>query len=778
MSEAPQSSTVDVRKPPRLVARSLASPAGVLVILPALVLASGVVVLLLGRSATRETAETMARHQLVAQAKAVEHDVAFALAQADPVLATMRTLANAAMPPSDALIRLRDAVLGRPAVYNATIAFPSGVMWGAFFDDARVPHVLESRMGDTGTVRTSYTVKNGALVKVSARTDSYDARKRPYYEAAIDARQRVWLPPRVFSASGKTGLTVTEPVYGPDQTLVAVISIDFDVAELSAFLREAPLAGARTVMFTADGTILASSSAAVPRAALEKRLLHHADFGDAALTALFATDEVARLRLRASDGFASIEPRFLHVAAPDGDYLASIAVVGGHRVGTPGALEWYLATLVPESSLLGAMHRLDRTSIIASLIALAIAMAVALVFAWNLVRMRRAVGAARAEARTAVAHAKQLGSYRLVERLGIGGMGEVWRAEHQLLARRAAIKLVRNDLATDPAHGRHIKERFRREAQTLASMRSRHTIELYDYGVTNDGTFFYVMELLDGLDLARLVDAHGPLPAARVIKILTQACQSLAEAHAAGLLHRDIKPANLVLCVAADEVDIIKVLDFGIVHHVAEIVSREIAPREPLASEPPPVTAMPADSNSRLTIEGTVVGTPGYIAPEQASSGPLDPRGDVYSLGCVAWFLLTGTEVYGGATAVEVVRAHIHQPIPPLRPLVQGWLPVDLAVLIECCLAKHPINRPGARELATALRDIEIPAEHAWTEQHAASWWAEQRVGIPAVEAEVISDNSRVVVVQHELAAMPEAQTGSNAKTVVVRSISVTPDPD
>lgn len=769
MSEAPR--PTDDRKPSTRLARSLASPAGVLVILPALVIGAGVIVLLLGRSATRETAETMARHQLVAQAEAVEHDVAFALEQAEPVLATMRTLADAAMPTPDALIRLRDAVLGRPGVYNATIAFPIGVMWGAYFDDAGVLRVLESRVGETGTSRTNYSVKNGELTVIGTVTNTYDARKRPYYKAAIDARERVWLPPRVFASSGKTGLTVTEPVYGRDRTLIAVITIDYDVADLSAFLREAPLARARTVMFTADGTILAHSSAAVPRVALEKRLLTHTDFDDAALAALFATDDVARLRLSASDGSAPSELRFLRLDTADGEYLASIAVVGGKRAGAP--LEWYLATLVPEESLLGAMHRLDRTSIIVSLIVLAIAVGVALMFAWNLVRMRRAVGAARAEARSAEARAKELGSYRLVERLGLGGMGEVWRAEHQLLARRAAIKLVRNDLANDPAHAALIQERFRREAQTLASMRSRYTIDLYDYGVTDDGTFFYVMELLDGLDLAQLVRAYGPLPAARVIAILGQACQSLAEAHDAGLLHRDVKPANLVLCRAADEVDIIKVLDFGIVHHVAEPVPQLPSKPRSVGVRAGSIGAPPErPSDSRLTVEGAVIGTPGYIPPEQALAEPLDPRGDIYSLACVAWFLLTRAEVYGGATADDVLHAHVNQPIPELRPLVQGWLPVELEALIVRCLAKTPIDRPDARELAKALRAIEIPAEHAWTEQHAKLWWAEPRVvAAPRADAETVRGDGRLVG-DHESAGAPtvaEPRSGAEAKTLVAR---------
>jgi len=734
------------RKPATRVARALASPIGVLVILPALVITAGVSVLLLGRGATRETAETMARHQLVAQAGAVEHDVGFALDQAEPVLATMRTLANVAMPIPDALTRLRDAVLGRPGVYNATIAFPTGGMWGAYFDDNNKLRVLESQVGPSGTSRVNYDVKAGELVELARVTNTYDARTRPYYVAAVEQKHRVWLPPRVFSASGKTGLTVTDPVYGSEGQLKAVISIDYDVAELSAFLRKAPLEGAHTVMFTADGTILANSASA-PKAGPEKRLLRFTDYDDPSLAALFGGDALTQARAAIGK-----QPYFSRLATTNGDYLVSIAIVSGERA-TAASSDWYLATLVPESSLLGPMHRLDRTSIIASIVALAIALGVALLFSWNIVRMRRAVGAARAEARSAEERAKQLGSYRLVERLGVGGMGEVWRAEHQLLARRAAIKLVRNDLASDSTHAALIHERFRREAQTLASMRSRHTIELYDYGVTGDGTFFYVMELLDGFDLSQLVKTWGPLPSARVISIIAQACGSLAEAHDAGLLHRDIKPANLVLSRAADEVDIVKVLDFGIVHRVNELAAPRAATQgekrrrlktvtkgarsgadaptvlgDKAVSRPPEMPgSTPASDGNRLTVDGSVIGTPGYIAPEQATAATLDPRGDVYSLGCVAWFLLTGGEVFSGGSTEEILLAHVDAPIPSLRPLVKDWLPVELEAVITRCLGKEPADRPDARELAEVLREIEIPSAHAWTKASAVAWWAEPR---------------------------------------------------
>ena len=335
--------------------------------------------------------------------------------------------------------------------------------------------------------------------------------------------------------------------------------------------------------------------------------------------------------------------------------------------------------------------------------------------------MRRS-GRARAEARSAQERAKQLGSYRLVSKLGAGGMGEVWRAEHQLLARQAAIKLVRNEVLADPVHATLVRERFRREAQTLASLRSRHTIELYDYGVTDDGSFFFVMELLEGLDLSQLVREHGPQPAARVISMVAQACQSLAEAHDAGLLHRDIKPANLFLCRAADEVDIVKLLDFGIAQNVAE----------PILDAAPSTAAKAGitGTGERLTMEGSVVGTPGYIPPEQAVGEPLDARGDLYALGCVAWWMLTGDEVYPGVSSDDLIRTHVFEPIPELR--TPGWLPIELDVLVHACLAKKPEDRPrDARALAEALYAIAIPAEHAWTRPQALEWWKTMRVPAP-----------------------------------------------
>jgi serine/threonine-protein kinase len=217
-----------------------------------------------------------------------------------------------------------------------------------------------------------------------------------------------------------------------------------------------------------------------------------------------------------------------------------------------------------------------------------ISMAVTVFLAW--VSARRVYGLSRALSR-----ARQVGSYQLVQELGRGGMGEVWRAEHRMLARPAAIKLIRTDrvAGSTPSEADHYLERFQREVQATASLRSPHTIEVYDYGITPERSFYYVMELLDGVDLEGLVKTHGPLPAGRAVHMLRQTCHSLAEAHDAGLIHRDIKPANIFVCRYGRDVDHVKVLDFGLVKKVKRM------------------------DDSALTQMGTFAGTPAFGSPER-----------------------------------------------------------------------------------------------------------------------------------------------------------------
>jgi hypothetical protein len=264
----------------------------VLVVVPLLVLGVGLAVLLLGQQATRESAEAMARRQLDAQAAQVEHDVAVTLDQADPVLASMRVLAEAALATPDAMQRLHDVIIGRPGIANAAIAFPSGALWTAFYDGP----TGELRTGDrdASATRTDWSFAGGLHVIERTQT-TYDARTRPHYTQAVASKHRVWMPPHAFSTSHKTGITVTEPVFSnPDSgsagsALAAVVTIDYNVDGLSASIGQAPLEDARTVVFTRDGTILAYPSVAIPDAASkEQRLLRYTDFHDAALDALFA----------------------------------------------------------------------------------------------------------------------------------------------------------------------------------------------------------------------------------------------------------------------------------------------------------------------------------------------------------------------------------------------------------------------------------------------------------------------------------------------------------
>ena len=209
-----------------------------------------------------------------------------------------------------------------------------------------------------------------------------------------------------------------------------------------------------------------------------------------------------------------------------------------------------------------------------------------------------------------------LGHYRLMEKIGEGGMGEVWRARHQLLARPCAIKLIRTELL-DQSRREAATERFRLEARSIARLSSPNTVRLYDFGVSETGSFYFVMELLSGMDLSSLVQRFGPLPPERAVHVLRQACRSLGEAHAAGLLHRDIKPHNLYLCRLGLDFDVVKVLDFGLVKSLSE-------------------------GAAELTAEGALTGTPAYMPPERVIGAAVDERSDIYSLGCVAYWMLTG----------------------------------------------------------------------------------------------------------------------------------------
>jgi serine/threonine-protein kinase len=290
--------------------------------------------------------------------------------------------------------------------------------------------------------------------------------------------------------------------------------------------------------------------------------------------------------------------------------------------------------------------------------------------------------------------ARQLNQYRLKDRIGEGGMGVVFLGEHQLLKRPCAIKLIAPDKAGDPK----ALARFEREVQTTARLSHPNTVEIYDYGRTEDGTFYYVMEFLSGLSLADLVARHGPLPPARVIFLIRQACGALAEAHACGLVHRDIKPANIFAARRGHLYDFVKLLDFGLV----------LPRHDSLGIEP-----------SR---EGHIAGSPLFMAPEQAAGEVrLDARTDLYGLGAVAYFLLTGRAPFSGSTAMAVMIAVARDPVePPSR--YRSGIPSDLERVVLRCLAKSPADRYANADLLD--QDLAACASASdWDFSLAADWW-------------------------------------------------------
>ena len=293
--------------------------------------------------------------------------------------------------------------------------------------------------------------------------------------------------------------------------------------------------------------------------------------------------------------------------------------------------------------------------------------------------------------------ARQLGQYVLKTKLGSGGMGEVYQAEHQLLKRPCAIKLIKPSKATDAT----VLRRFEREVQATAKLTHWNTVEVFDYGHTDDGTFYYVMELLPGLSLEDLVKYHGPLPPERAVHFLRQVCTALREAHGKGLIHRDIKPANIFAAERGGVYDVAKLLDFGLVRQQAAV-----------------------DGDPGVTQAGAFGGSPLYMCPEQLKAyDRLDARSDIYSLGAVAYYLLTGRPPFVGDTPWDIIAAHSRDPIEPPAQ-VNPAVPADLELVVIRCLAKLPANRfQDTTSLDRALVACQCAGQ--WTDERAAAWWRE-----------------------------------------------------
>jgi len=291
--------------------------------------------------------------------------------------------------------------------------------------------------------------------------------------------------------------------------------------------------------------------------------------------------------------------------------------------------------------------------------------------------------------------ARQLGQYRLTERLGAGGMGEVFLAEHQMLKRPCAVKLIRPGQATDAK----ALARFEREVRAISRLTHWNSVEIFDYGRADDGTFYYAMEYLPGLSLQQVIERQGPMQPERAVHLLRQVCQALSEAHSMGIMHRDIKPSNIIASQRGGIYDVAKLLDFGLATSTEELV------------------------DVRLTQDGTIAGSPLYLAPERfLEGGEPDARSDIYSLGGVAYFVLTGRPPFRGDSPLKLMIAHAREPVVRPREL-DASLPADLEAIIIRCLEKAPADRfNNTGELERALAACE--SADGWSQQMAIRWWA------------------------------------------------------
>lgn len=309
--------------------------------------------------------------------------------------------------------------------------------------------------------------------------------------------------------------------------------------------------------------------------------------------------------------------------------------------------------------------------------------------------------------------AHEVGQYFLEDRIASGGMGEIWRARHRFLARPAAIKVIHPEKIDplDPEAAALILHRFEQEAQATAMLESLHTVRIYDFGRTEQGDFYYAMELLSGLDLDTLVNRFGPVTPGRLIHLLHQACDSLGEAHGQGHIHRDVKPSNLFVCKFGRAYDVVKVLDFGLVTRAGSARERDL----------------------RLTAEAGLAGTPAFMAPEQVlAESEIDERADIYALGCVAYWLLTGHTVFDIERPLAMAVAHVKAPPMPPSRRTELPVPADLERVVMRCLQKRAADRfPSAEALQDALAGC---GDHgSWSQAHARDWWRRHRPLEPAL---------------------------------------------
>ncbi|MCO4747050.1 MAG: protein kinase [Proteobacteria bacterium] len=535
-----------------------------------------------------------------------------------------------------------------------------------------------------GVVRWLRWSRTGELLEDDEVALDYDGRGRPWFTGALedDGASAHWTDPYIFFTTKDPGITASRKWHGDvEDGATWVAALDVMLVDISVFTSGIDV-GQTGKVFVLDNAEVVMG---LPR---DDRFADRDSFKGfvlepAATLALPELDQalaqwhdegLGTARFRASNGWwANFHPFPL-----------------GDRIVTIGAL-------VPEADFAARANRVRNLTFGITLAALFLA----IVMAFVLDRAFQRRLAAEVE------KVRQLGQYTLEDKLGSGGMGEVYRASHAMLRRPTAIKLLRGQ----GADHEHELERFEQEVQLTAQLTHPNTIAIYDYGRTPENVFYYAMEYVGGLDMVGLVQRDGPLPPERVIFLLKQVCGSLQEAHEVGLVHRDVKPANIMVCERGGKHDVVKVLDFGL------------------------VTDLQQDSGDTSNPRG-IIGTPKYMSPEALQSPDrIDGRSDLYAVGAIGVYLLTGRHAFEGGSVAEVCAAHIHGEHLVPSEVVPG-VPADLERVLMAALSLQPSDRPtSAAELA--LRLDMCDDARGWNEERAGSWWKRYGKGPTRTKVEV-----------------------------------------
>ncbi len=525
--------------------------------------------------------------------------------------------------------------------------------------------------------------QNGSVVESWNRAVDFDPKTRPWYRNVAEAPPGTlaWTDPYVFFTAQQPGISISskwrDRSTGESYVTAFDITLD-DISKLMATLRPSQQGIAMVVTDEVKVVGLPADQRYTRKEARDAAVLSPAsELGLPAVADAFnewdrreRTKELFRFASDGGQWWARMTP---FEYAPQRRFWTTV--------------------LIPESDILAGAAR-NRNLTVAAIAGGGVLLAVVVL-----------VSGVRAMRKEVSRIGRKLGQYRLQHKIGEGGNGAVYRASHALLRRPTAVKLMNAEFA----RSEQARARFEQEVQAVSSLTHPNTVEVYDYGQTPDGTLFYAMEYLTGLPLDILVQASGPLPAARVIHILRQVCGSLAEAHEQGLIHRDIKSANILLCERGGIHDVVKVVDFGLVKELKEV-------------------------DSGLTQADTLLGTPLFMAPELIQApDQASPQSDLYALGAVGYYLVTGYHVFEGGSAVEICAAHLQEPpVPPSQRVGHG-VPADLEAILLACLAKLPGERPrDAKNMEERLASC-ADAE-GWRAKDAREWWEQHRDQLPIDE--------------------------------------------